>query len=670
MSNKNLNIRYIFYFFTSFLLMIIFFNFLKEKEFNEVLEHYKNFVKNEYDKHYNQYKNISELIYFNEFVKEKKLLDILKNNNSNIEEELTHGFENSFLFYKTLGVTDISFYSFNSRQILSMTEKPEDNFVFKLVKEVIKNKKDLINYEIVSDKMYLIFSKPIFDEHLNLIAVINIEFDIDNLVEKLKQNSDFEYRILFSNNLKLSENFFFNMTNEQKKHLINSLSNKNETTLVVKKGLIKYPMIFLPLYESSFYKNNIYLLAYSTNKNNQISKMNENYNFLFIFCLFLISIMIYLIYKHQKLKIEKNIIDKNHKDLFSYVDNYVAMVETNLKGNIVFGTKPFFKNSGYSKDELLGKNINILKHPDMADGFFEKLWEDLKKNNLWKGEIKNIDKNGNSYWIKAVIFPKYNIKNELVGYGSIRTNITDTKQLEKINKLLKEDLSNKLNEIKIKDKTLINATKVQLMSKILDSLSHQWKEPISKISFELSNLNKFTQNNDELLGIEKNIESEIKNLSDMLNEIKNIFNEKEDEKSDLLTVVQECIKSLKKELENKNIKIKFNIKNETFIKITKEELKNIIINIIKISIEQSKINNKKDETLILISAIDENIDKNSDVVIKIEDNIRVKNNSFSNENIDNYLSLSKLFIQKNSGLFWCENNQFHTNYYIKLFKEV
>ena len=114
-----------------------------------------------------------------------------------------------------------------------------------------------------------------------------------------------------------------------------------------------------------------------------------------------------------------------------------------------------------------------------------------------------------------------------MGYISIRTNITDTKQLEKINKLLKEDLSNKLNEIKIKDKSLVDSTKVQLMSKILDSLGHQWKQPILNISSLIYNLKlllKDEENNKDKFELIQEAEFELKNLSEVLNEIKYLFN--------------------------------------------------------------------------------------------------------------------------------------------------
>ena len=400
---------------------------------------------------------------------------------------------------------------------------------------------------------------------------------------------------------------------------------------------------------------------------------------IFIISIFILISIIFLIYRTSYFKNQKNIISNKYDVLFDQIDNYIIKIETDLEGNIISATKPFYKISGYSKEEILGENTNILNHLDVSKTFYDNIWRDLRANKIWEGEIKNKDKFGNSYWIKAIVFPRYNLNKEIEGYSSIRINITDTKQLEKINRLLKEDLSNKLNDIKIKDKSLVEATKVHLMSKILDSLAHQWKVPISKISFESQKLHKNKDNIDSefLLDIGRNIELELKKLSDMLNEIKYLFDTKTNEKNNLLSVIKSSINILNDEFKKHNIKVKFDIKEEINMLIPHNELKNIIVNIFKNCIEQT-ILNKADDISIYISSIAEDLGGNSDVIIKIEDNIKGDNKKniidemlSSNEEkyFDTHLYLSKLFIEKNKGLFWCTNTVYNTVYFIKLHKQ-
>lgn len=676
MEKKSLNIRYFIYFVISLAFIVVFLNFLKEREFKYFLLDYEKKVQKEYLETFEHYKNISELIYFNEFIKNSNLINILKELESKDKESITNellaNFEDSFTFYKTLELEETTIYSSQNQLVLSTNEEPKDNFISKIVNKVITFKKDIIEYEIDEKNVYLIFSKPIFDEKLNFLAVINLKFNFDSLVNYLEKNSEFRFKKIVSNDFSLDESFFLNMTSQNRNKLVVDLNRQVDVSLILKEKLIEFPLIFKTLFYSDFYKNSIYLLSYDLTQDNQIEKIDMFFDYIMLFLILILIIIYYLFYKINNFKMQKEFLDKEYEELFEQIDNYILKVETDLEGNITFVTKNFCKISGYTKEELIGKNINILKHPDVSDKFFEKLWSDLQDKKIWEGEIKNQDKYGNSYWIKAIIFPKYDINKQIIGYNSIRINITDTKQLQKINRLLKEDLSNKLNEIKVKDKTLVDSTKVHLMSKILDSLSHQWKIPISKISFELQKLHKFNQTD-----IENNIDLELKNLSNMLNEIKYLFSTRNSEKTNLLSVVSESIFNLKEELDKSGIRVKFDIKPEIYTTIPFNEIKNIILNILKNSLEQANMN-KSENVLIYIMAIDEKIDGNSDVVIKIEDNIKGENKrDFINEILsatddkyfDTYLYLSKLFIEKNGGLFWCDNTIYNTSYYIKLNKQ-
>ena len=683
MKYKNLTVRYIFYFFIFCFFIVFTLDFLKKKEFDDSLKSYKKQINKEYLKYLNTYKDISELIYFNEFIKDKKLIEILKNKNNQeliiLKKQLNLNFADSFLFYKTLGLKEFTFYSPKNNLILSMEDNYENNFISKMVSKVVNNKKDLIDYKIENSELILVYSKPVFDEKLNFLGVVNLEFDFNIIIKDLQKDNDTKFRLLLSDNFHLNEKIFFNMKDTLRVELINTINNQKEFSTVLSSDLVKVPVLFSPIFNSEFYKNSIYLLSYNDNKNNEFSKIETYFNMIFIISIFILISIIFLIYRTSYFKNQKNIISNKYDVLFDQIDNYIIKIETDLEGNIISATKPFYKISGYSKEEILGENTNILNHLDVSKTFYDNIWRDLRANKIWEGEIKNKDKFGNSYWIKAIVFPRYNLNKEIEGYSSIRINITDTKQLEKINRLLKEDLSNKLNDIKIKDKSLVEATKVHLMSKILDSFAHQWKVPISKISFESQKLhkNKDNINSEFLLDIGRNIELELKKLSDMLNEIKYLFDTKTNEKNNLLSVIKSSINILNDEFKKHNIKVKFDIKEEINMLIPHNELKNIIVNIFKNCIEQT-ILNKADDISIYISSIAEDLGGNSDVIIKIEDNIKGDNKKniidemlSSNEEkyFDTHLYLSKLFIEKNKGLFWCTNTVYNTVYFIKLHKQ-
>jgi PAS domain S-box-containing protein len=122
-------------------------------------------------------------------------------------------------------------------------------------------------------------------------------------------------------------------------------------------------------------------------------------------------------------------------ELLNSYDNNVIFSETDLKGKITNVSSAFCDISGYSEDELLGKNHNIIRHPDTPKELFYDMWETIKSGKHWSGDVKNLHKNGSFYWVKAEIEPMFNANNKkIIGYRAIRHDISDSKEIEKIQK--------------------------------------------------------------------------------------------------------------------------------------------------------------------------------------------------------------------------------------------
>lgn len=79
--------------------------------------------------------------------------------------------------------------------------------------------------------------------------------------------------------------------------------------------------------------------------------------------------------------------------------------ETDSKGNILYANDDFCKIAGYSKEELIGKPHNMVRHPDMPKVAFKDLWETIQRGEIWNGIVKNSTKSGGFYWVNATAFP-------------------------------------------------------------------------------------------------------------------------------------------------------------------------------------------------------------------------------------------------------------------------
>jgi diguanylate cyclase (GGDEF)-like protein/PAS domain S-box-containing protein len=113
-------------------------------------------------------------------------------------------------------------------------------------------------------------------------------------------------------------------------------------------------------------------------------------------------------------------------------DKYVIISTTDLNGLITSVSEAFCQISGYTKKELIGKNHKIIRHPDAPKSLFEELWNHLLAGKSWSGEIKNSNKNGNTYWALTYIEPMFNDTGNITGYQSVQQNITDRKYAEEL----------------------------------------------------------------------------------------------------------------------------------------------------------------------------------------------------------------------------------------------
>ncbi len=107
------------------------------------------------------------------------------------------------------------------------------------------------------------------------------------------------------------------------------------------------------------------------------------------------------------------------------LDKHTIIVsETDKMGKIIYANEDFCKIANYSKDELIGKPHNIVRHPDMPSFAFEELWNTIKSGKIWKGIVKNLTKDGNYYWVNATIYPSKEM-NGALKYISVRVRPTN-----------------------------------------------------------------------------------------------------------------------------------------------------------------------------------------------------------------------------------------------------
>lgn len=94
--------------------------------------------------------------------------------------------------------------------------------------------------------------------------------------------------------------------------------------------------------------------------------------------------------------------------------------KTDEKGVITYANDLLVEVSGFSRDELIGKSHNIVRHPDVPSAVFEHMWKTIRSGQPWQGIVKNRAKSGDYYWVKAFVAPSFS-DGRISGYTSVRS---------------------------------------------------------------------------------------------------------------------------------------------------------------------------------------------------------------------------------------------------------
>lgn len=131
--------------------------------------------------------------------------------------------------------------------------------------------------------------------------------------------------------------------------------------------------------------------------------------------------------KAQDLFLEQN---KKLQNITTALEQSAVVSVTDVDGRILRVNPLFCEISGYSREELLGKNHSMLNSGFHDKPFWEAFWAQLNTGNPWQGEICNLNSQGEYYWMYVIVNPIIDRHGQLQQYLSIQFPITDRKRME------------------------------------------------------------------------------------------------------------------------------------------------------------------------------------------------------------------------------------------------
>jgi diguanylate cyclase (GGDEF)-like protein/PAS domain S-box-containing protein len=162
----------------------------------------------------------------------------------------------------------------------------------------------------------------------------------------------------------------------------------------------------------------------------------------------------------------------------------VAILITNIDGDIIYANPAFENISGYTIAEIIGENPRIVKSGLTDPMVYEKMWKTISSGGIWNGEQINKRKDGRLYYEDSRITPIYNKDNKLTYYMAVKHDISERKALEE-----------RLKETAIRD-SLTNAYNRRYLFERINQITSNYKRSQKPFSIAILDIDSYKNIND------------------------------------------------------------------------------------------------------------------------------------------------------------------------------
>jgi PAS domain S-box-containing protein len=203
------------------------------------------------------------------------------------------------------------------------------------------------------------------------------------------------------------------------------------------------------------------------------------------------------LYQEFLLTQQQNELEK-YKEIID-LNNIVIKMDTHL--NITYVNEHFCQISGFTDEDLIGKELKYLKYHDMGNDIYTNLYANILNNKPWQGKLKNIKKDGTSFTTDAYVIPTLDETGEMTGAISIQKDIT-----QELNK--KREIQ--LALMREKSDFFIKSKEGNLeQNQVINELKHKLEKVQIELEQSLKNIDRYIYNNEKYRLENKNLKTEL-----------------------------------------------------------------------------------------------------------------------------------------------------------------
>ncbi|MBN2870397.1 MAG: response regulator [Campylobacterales bacterium] len=148
------------------------------------------------------------------------------------------------------------------------------------------------------------------------------------------------------------------------------------------------------------------------------------------------------------------VLEQKVKNSTALLEQYKAIVDASAiisksdpEGKITYANEMFCRISGYTSEELIGQDHNIVRDPATPTYVFKHMWDTIRSNKIWHGVIHNRAKNGKSYTVKSTVAPIFDQNGNIIEYIALREDISGVIKKEKKIRAERKKLDDILNHV-------------------------------------------------------------------------------------------------------------------------------------------------------------------------------------------------------------------------------
>ncbi|TWI59332.1 PAS domain-containing sensor histidine kinase [Halalkalibacter nanhaiisediminis] len=302
-------------------------------------------------------------------------------------------------------------------------------------------------------------------------------------------------------------------------------------------------------------------------------------------------------HKKTEEKLKKTLDELSHIKYALDKSSFLAILDRHFRYSFV--NDAFCELTKFRREELIGKNHDILDSDYHSPDFYPKIFEKIERGMVWRGEIKKRAKDGSTFWVDTTIVPYFKEdKLQPYQYVTIQQDITSRKEAEEV---------------------LQRSEKLAAIGELAAGVAHEIRNPLTTIKG-------FSQIGFENQVYKNVVLDEIERINFIVNELMVLAKPHAItfSKRDIISIIKYIISMLSSESNLKNVQFIFQPEvEEIIVKCEENQLKQVFLNLFKNGMEampnggKIHVNIHKEKNDVHITVRDEGIGIPPDKIKKL-----------------------------------------------------